>query len=242
MAYAQVAGQIVTASASAVTSVTTGAFPGNTTVGHQLIASTSAALFPGASFSSTVSDSKSNTWRNDANVTFANASVLPCLANIDQTILTNAGSGHTVTFTSTGTTATYYEVACAEFSGGSSTIDKTASNTAGNNTTSITATTASTTNANDLLICVLGSNGALGANGQNSPANVNASQTGVVSIYDVPDDSDINGIETSYKILSAMGTQAVNYTYTSDNAAGYGLAVVIYEAAAIASYSVAWWT
>jgi hypothetical protein len=232
MAYAFV--QTKSASGSGVTSVTTPAFSSNTTVGNQLIASTSAAVFPSIGFTSTVTDSKSNTWRNDANVNFTN-SFVHGLANIDQTILTTAGSGHTVTFTSNDAGNTYYEVACTEFSGATSTIDQTASNTALASSTSITATTSATTNANDLLICVFASNGTNPANGQNSPANVNSSQTGVNSIVNINDDSDITGIESSYKILSSTGTQAVNYTYTTDTGGGYGLAVVVYQAAGSAA-------
>ena len=229
MAYAFV--QTKSASGSGVTSVTTPAFSSNTTVGNQLIASTSAATFPGLAFTSTVTDSKSNTWRNDASQSFTNTSGVKCLANIDQTILTTAGSGHTVTFTSNDAGNTYYEVACTEFSGATSTIDQTAANTVAGASTSLTATTSATTNANDLLICVFGANGLLSSNGQNSPANVNGSQTGVLSIYDVADDTDITGIESSYKILSATGTQAVNYTYTSDTSGAFGLVVVVYKAA-----------
>ena len=218
---------------SGVTSVTSAAFPGSTTAGNQVVVT--ASLYNGTTGALlTITDSKSNTWRRDASVQQAGAGGFT-VATISQSILTTGGASHTVTGTSSIANADIQFVA-SEYSGQTSTIDKSATNTAGVSTTSLTVTTAATTNANDLLVGVIAPVSSNTADATLSdPPTVNGSATGVNSLGVVRDESTTTGYEGCYKILSATGTQAVAWAYASNTQGGYAAAVVCYQASASAT-------
>lgn len=223
--------QKTTATGAAGTSITSPAFGSSTTVGNQLINLSS--VFNGVTGNNVTStDSKVNTWSQDKQIEAAGAGGFT-VATISQTILTIAGASHTVT-TTASKTASDLQASAIEVSSSTSSIDQSQTATAASGTTTITATTAATTQAVDILIAAFAPVGSLTTAGILSPCNVNGSQTGVVAINVVQDDTTVTGYQGSYKILAATGTQAVNYTYTTDASGGYALAVVVYQGRLVA--------
>lgn len=228
---AQLPVQKATATGAAGTTVTTPAFASPTVVGNQLV-SCSAVWNTTTGNSITTTDSKTNTWTRDktqqqaANTGFA-------VATISNAILAagKAGSSHTVTTTASLSSSDLQAVA-EEYSGSTSTVDQSAAATAATSTTTITATTAATTNANDLVVGCLAYSTPSTNNHVLTPAKVNGTQTGVTSLEVVQDGNTICGIEASYSIITATGTQAVNWTYDTDASGGYAAVVVVYMAAA----------
>lgn len=229
---AQLPVQKATATGAAGTTVTTPAFASPTIVGNQLV-SCSAVWNTTTGNSITTTDSKTNTWTRDktqqqaANTGFA-------VATISNAILAagKAGSSHTVTTTASLSSSDLQAVA-EEYSGSTSTVDQSAAATAATSTTTLTATTSATTNANDLVIGCMAYSTPSTNNHVLTPAKVNGTQAGVTSLEVVQDGNTICGIEASYSIITATGTQAVNWTYDTDASGGYAAVVVVYMAAAV---------
>jgi hypothetical protein len=214
--------------ASNVTAVTSTAFGSSTTVGNLLVC-TASVWGPSSHNTQAVTDSKTNTWAQDAfseDNSTGNAG-----ASVNSTILTSAGASHTVTVTA-GQAGSYFEFDCCEFTGmaSSSALDKTA--TTKTSTSPNTATTAATTQADEIVVGCLAANTNVNPAGIADPPTVNASTTGVTSIGVNQDAPNTIGYEAAYKIIAATGTQAVAWTYTT-GASGTGSAVATYKAASV---------
>lgn len=212
--------------ASNVTAITSSAFGSSTTAGNLLVC-TASVWGPSSHNTHAATDSKSNTWAQDA---FSeDNSTGNSGASVNSTILGTAGASHTVTVTA-AQAGSYFEFDCSEFAGmaSSSALDKTAVNKS--STSPNTATTAATTQADEIVVACFCANTNVNPAAIADPPTINGSTTGVVSIGVNQDAPNTIGYEAAYKILASTGTQAVAWTYTT-GASGTGAAVATYKAA-----------
>jgi len=220
--------QKTTATGVNATSITTPAFGSATTVNNILFA-LAANGYNVAGKTLTFSDSKSNTWTTDkqTNLTQSNNGGYSAIGSAT---ISTGGSSHTVSATLSSAPTTGWQLVAAEWSGMTKTVDQSASNTAGNSTTSLTVTTSATTNANDVLFMVFQGDTNSTSTGVTKPT-VNSSSTGVTSLANTPA-TTICAIDADYLILSSTGTQAVKWTYSSDSTGGYTGVAVAYKQSA----------
>lgn len=222
--------QSVTATGVSATTITTPAFASAITVGNTLLAQ--GANASSRAKTATFSDSKANTWTTDAFADDHLGANNPVISACGHAPITTGGTGATVTFLYDNTTSTGYQLTAQEWAG-TLTLDKAATVTAASSTTTITATTAATTNANDLVTCAFVGDTNTTAVGQSNPPKVNGSTTGVTTLENVSA-TTVLAFGSAYATVSSTGTQAVNYTYSSDASGGYALAVAVYQLPGVA--------
>lgn len=138
-------------------------------------------------------------------------------------------AGGTLTATPGLQSGSAADVTISEWSGyaTSSSIDKTASNSATTGTSGNTGTTAATTVANELVIAVLAEGGlnSSGANGITTPAS-----SGYTSLYTTQNGNQRTPTQVSYKEVTGTGTQTASWTWTSPSE--YQAVIATFKAAA----------
>lgn len=207
--------------ASAANSVTSAAL--TTTVGNRLVVTVSTWHVFGCTH--TVSDNKGNSWANDVT---GSTSAGPGRATIASCNLVTAGSGHTITVTSSQSdSGTYFEGNCSEFSGiaSSSAVDKTATDPGAASDTSATPTTATTTQADELVVC------ALHINGNSTNCHITDPPSGYTTIGVQQDNTTTCGYQSGYKVVSATGAQSASWTFDSSNSGDNGMIATYFASA-----------
>lgn len=204
-------GQTAHAEAGAITAVVT---PGITTSANNAIAI--GGLFYNTTFTS-FTDSRSNAFGDSGLGTISDSGAGTGKARAAyNSNLSNSGAGHT--FTLTTAAASFPTIFVMEISGQDTTdmLDKTASLATSSATTHTSASTATTSQANELLFFNGGQRLVVATN------TPDASYTGLVNVAD----AEVGG----YKNVTATGTY--NYSYTSANAcSSAGILMTFKEAA-----------
>lgn len=188
--------------ASAASSVTSGALtttPGNTAF------LTIATWVSAGSTAPTITDSKGNTGTVNQSTVDGLGKVRASIGSIP---LVSGGAGHswTINFLS----GTYGEGNVSEFSGIASSPFDVAGSDSYNSTagvTSLAPTTATTAQANELVV------GCIVTNNADANTNVSDPPSGFTSIGVQADDTQTIGYEAAYKVVAAIGTQSATWTF-----------------------------
>ena len=227
---------------SSSTTVQSGAFASNPTVGNRIVVTLS--TFEAASTGFTFSDTAGNTYIVDS--TFEQTSIA---GNFERVTVASApvtatGASFKVTATvAVGGTAFDALLTATEFSGiaTSSYLDVTPVTAGvGNSTTSITAgPTAAMNQAGNLLIAAMAAESSLTSNSVTNPASITGPtlSTASTSLGVSQDFSTIEGGQHSYAIASNTSAASANWTYTNDasNYTQYVAALVVYKPAGAAA-------
>lgn len=202
IAFVQKTAQFSATAASSVTSSTLTTTAGNTGI---LTISTWASS---GSVAPTIVDSKSNTGTVDQSLLDSGASA--SRSSIGSIPLATAGASHS--WQMNLPTGTYCEGNVSEFSGLSTTpFDVSAGTQIPVGVATITATTATTNQADELVI------GEIVTNFSSPNTAVSDPPTGYTSIGVMATDTATIGYEAAYKIVAATGAQSVTWTFNSSS-------------------------
>jgi hypothetical protein len=221
-------GTVAGSSANPVTVSAT--FDSTPTAGNMILASVR-GYAGGTAVTVTWSDNKGNSWAED--IEAHDSAVGGSIISMGSAYAATATATFTVTasITNTGTVEMYLVLEISEWSGlENAHADKTSSSNGASSTTVNTATTATLTQANELVLAVADSRYNSGAN------SVTYEQAGTVpssgwTNTSIAADSDNTGLNGAYAYVSVSATTGVRHVWTMANAANNVGAIATYKIA-----------
>lgn len=215
VAYVRDTGLIATSSATS----SNGSFASLPAVGNHVFALTGS--WNAGSENIAFADNQSNTWAADKQATPSGGQQHAAIGSAK--VATSAG---TFTITVSATTAHYWKWAGVEFSGlaSASWKDQTGSGAVGTGQTSLTVTASgANTQANALVLAVMADSSA------DATGNISDPPSGYTKIAVEQNCQSVIGMQSSYKIVSAVATSAVTWSFDSTVTEGACGALVTYK-------------